>query len=108
MYAFLVQCPEGWFHKNGLCLKLLELDEGFSRATATVKCEEIGGYVAMPMNDMYTKDIEDMIGALNEPPKYTHFWIGKHFYTDFNLQLKRFTFFINLSINCVNIVFLTF
>ena len=72
-------CPDGWFSNNGVCLKILELEEGFSRATASVKCEEIGGYIAMPFNDMYTADIEDMFNGLNVSTNYSNFWIGTIF-----------------------------
>ena len=70
-----VNCPEGWFHNSGYCLKVVEEAVGYSKVFANTKCEEVGGFVISPMNDMYTKDLEDLL-ANSTGLNGTDFWIG--------------------------------
>ena len=57
-------------------MKIITSVEGFSNAIAKLKCEENGGFLAMPMNEMYTKDIEDYISS-DQTLASKSFWIGK-------------------------------
>ena len=72
---FLVSCPDGWFHNSGHCLKVLEESVGYSKNFVNTKCEEVGGVVFSPMNEMYTKDAEDLLANTNGL-NGTDFWIG--------------------------------
>ena len=70
-----VNCPKGWFHSTGYCLKAVE-DTGFSNYEAKTKCEDLGGFILPPMNEQYTKDIEDLLKTSKDDLMETDFWIG--------------------------------
>ena len=70
-----VNCPNGWFHNSGYCLKAIEEDEGFSGHQLQQKCEDLGGFLFSPMNEKYTKDLEDLLSSSSDV-KGTDFWIG--------------------------------
>ena len=53
------------------------IDEvGFTIDQAQRKCEDLGGFVLSPMNEKYTKDIEDLLSSTTDLIQ-TDFWIGK-------------------------------
>ena len=73
-----VVCPEGWFFNKGYCLKVIEEEDGFPKALASSKCEEVGGFLLPPMNEMYTKDVEDLLNTTKDELKNNEFWIGNN------------------------------
>ncbi len=73
---FSVYCPEGWHSSKGYCLKAVELADGFAYADANAKCEELGGFIAEPLNDMTHNDIQFILNNQSATLTETHFWIG--------------------------------
>ena len=73
-----VTCPDGWYAKTGVCMKMIEQPVGFSKTQARIICEENGGYVIDPFNEMHTMDIEDYLSNSTDI-NATNFWIGKLF-----------------------------
>ena len=73
-----VNCPDGWFHNSGYCLKAIEDAAGFSENDIQDKCENVGGFVLAPMNEKYTKDVEDLLSS-STGLLGTEFWIGNEY-----------------------------
>ena len=57
---------------------MIEEAVGYSKVYANTKCEEVGGFVISPMNEMYNKDLEDLL-ANSTGLNGTEFWIGTVF-----------------------------
>ena len=57
-------------------MKAVSEDVGFTIDQAEQKCKDLGGFVLSPMNEKYTKDIEDLLSSLTDVNQ-TDFWIGK-------------------------------
>ena len=74
-YHISVTCPDGWFKNQGVCLKAVESNETFAQASASSKCEEVGGELFSPMNDQYTLDLEDLLSNTSIITE-SSFWIG--------------------------------
>ena len=72
---------------------MIEEAVGYSKVYANTKCEEVGGFVISPMNEMYNKDLEDLL-ANSTGLNGTDFWIGVE--KSFNPLRMEFIFqFIN-------------
>ena len=56
-------------------MKAVSENVGFSKYGAQQKCEELGGFVLSPMNEKYTKDIEDLLSSTTDLNQI-NFWIG--------------------------------
>ena len=76
MKSISVNCPDGWFHNDGYCLKALKEVQKFDQIAAKTKCEDMGGFIFTPMNEKYTEDLEALLLS-NQEFKGTDFWIGK-------------------------------
>ena len=74
MNGLSVNCPEGWFVREGYCLKAVEAANFINEFDAGGVCEELGGFIFEPMNEQYTLDLEEL---LQQQDLFEEsFWIG--------------------------------
>ena len=59
-------------------MKAIEDANGFSEHDIQGKCESVGGFVLSPMNEKYTKDVEDLLSS-STGLLGTEFWIGNEY-----------------------------
>ena len=59
-------------------MKAIHEEVGFSKIDASTKCEDLGGFIPSPMNEMYKKDIEDLLST--NSVKGIDFWIGTYYH----------------------------
>ena len=59
-------------------MKAIEDAAGFSENGIQDKCENVGGFVLAPMNEKYTKDVEDLLSS-STGLLGTEFWIGNEY-----------------------------
>ena len=59
-------------------MKAIEDAAGFSENDIQDKCENVGGFVLSPMNEKYTKDVEDLLSS-STGLLGTEFWIGNEY-----------------------------
>ena len=69
-----VHCDEGWFSTKADCLKAVEFPTPVTFDEAVTKCEELGGKLIEPMNDILQADMEWLLK--NHTGNETRFWIG--------------------------------
>ena len=82
---------------------MIEEAVGYSKVYANTKCEEVGGFVISPMNEMYNKDLEDLL-ANSTGLNGTEFWIGisqisliKFLYSNFFSLISLLKLFTQIS-----------
>lgn len=75
--VFLVYCPEGWYSSKGYCLKAVLSSSGLKYADANKKCEDLGGFILEPMNEMYTQDLEEVLTNYTKNSNESAWWIGQ-------------------------------
>ena len=59
-------------------MRAIEEAIGFSEHDIQAKCENVGGFVLSPMNEKYTKDVEDLLSS-STGLLGTEFWIGNEY-----------------------------
>ena len=59
-------------------MKAIEDANGFSEHDIQAECENVGGFVLSPMNEKYTKDVEDLLSS-STGLLGTEFWIGNEY-----------------------------
>ena len=72
-----IHCEEGWYSSKGDCLKAMEFSDSITFTDAIQKCQDVGGNLIEPMNDILMADMTSVIK--NYTGNETRFWIGtKH------------------------------
>ena len=87
LFPIVVNCPEGWYVKEGLCLKAIVTSSGINEFNAGAKCEEVGGFIFEPMNEQYSVDLEELLKDNPDELTETSFWIGLTY--SYNLLRKE-------------------
>lgn len=87
LFPIVVNCPEGWYVKEGLCLKAIVTSSGINEFNAGAKCDEVGGFIFEPMNEQYSADLEGLLMDNPDELTETSFWIGLTY--SYNLLRKE-------------------
>ena len=73
-----ILCPSGWYSSRGVCIKAIENTEGKTYVEAKEQCEQEGGFILDPFNDMTLNDTEYVLLNLVNGTS-DKFWIGVHY-----------------------------